>query len=158
MAPYDATYNNTNGTEATSCARQVVSILEPTVTATIITPAEYVGRVMTLCSERRGTLLDHTMLGAGGGGGSSGGHENGSSDGSETVDGGSSHGSSGSSWGSDEAIEDRKGGAGGDGGEGVEGAAARPHAGARAMLRYSLPLSELMVGGMHSELKSRTQG
>ena len=38
-------------------ANEISAIEEPTVTATIMTPNEYVGAVMTLCQERRGTFL-----------------------------------------------------------------------------------------------------
>ena len=46
-------------------ARQVRSVQEPTVAATIVTPAEYVGQLMLLCQERRGELTEHTALGPG---------------------------------------------------------------------------------------------
>lgn len=42
---------------------RVNAILEPTVNATIVLPPEYSGRVMELCTSRRGTQLEHTFLG-----------------------------------------------------------------------------------------------
>lgn len=42
---------------------KVAAVWEPTVTATIITPTSYVGRIMELANDRRGDLLDHSMLG-----------------------------------------------------------------------------------------------
>jgi len=38
-------------------AGQIADIAEPTVTAMVLTPADYVGRVMQLCEARRGTML-----------------------------------------------------------------------------------------------------
>ncbi|HLO98523.1 MAG TPA: translation elongation factor 4 [Fimbriimonas sp.] len=38
-------------------ANEIMSILEPTVKATIMVPVEYVGAVMNLCQERRGTYM-----------------------------------------------------------------------------------------------------
>jgi len=38
-------------------ANEILTIEEPTVNATIMVPVEYVGAVMTLCQERRGTYL-----------------------------------------------------------------------------------------------------
>ncbi len=38
---------------------------EPTVVATIVTPAEFVGPLMLLCQERRGEMTEHAALGAG---------------------------------------------------------------------------------------------
>ena len=38
-------------------------IWEPTVNATVVTPTEYVGGIMTLCQERRGELTEHSVLG-----------------------------------------------------------------------------------------------
>jgi len=40
----------------------ISSIREPTVTATIITPAEYVGSLLQLCMELRGTQKEYTFL------------------------------------------------------------------------------------------------
>ena len=40
------------------------AVWEPTVNATIITPNEYVGSLMNLCQERRGTIQDHDVLGS----------------------------------------------------------------------------------------------
>ncbi|GMN42356.1 hypothetical protein TIFTF001_011570 [Ficus carica] len=42
--------------------QQVVASWEPTVTATIIFPSEYVGPIITLCSERRGQQLEYTFM------------------------------------------------------------------------------------------------
>lgn len=42
--------------------RKVATVWEPTVDATIITPTEYVGGLMSLCQDRRGELTDHTVL------------------------------------------------------------------------------------------------
>jgi len=36
---------------------------EPTVTATVLTPTSYVGSIMQLCTDRRGDLLEHNILG-----------------------------------------------------------------------------------------------
>lgn len=41
---------------------RVVSTWEPTVTATIILPSEYVGPIITLCSERRGQQLEYSFI------------------------------------------------------------------------------------------------
>ena len=38
---------------------------EPTVVATIVTPAEFVGPLMLLCQDRRGEMTEHATLGAG---------------------------------------------------------------------------------------------
>jgi GTP-binding protein LepA len=43
----------------------VVAVHEPTVVATIVTPAEFVGPLMLLCQERRGEMTEHAALGAG---------------------------------------------------------------------------------------------
>ena len=43
--------------------RKISSVWEPTVDATIVTPTEYVGGLMSLCQERRGELVDHVVLG-----------------------------------------------------------------------------------------------
>ncbi|KAK3237052.1 hypothetical protein CYMTET_52838 [Cymbomonas tetramitiformis] len=43
-------------------SHEVASILEPTVIATIITPQEYVGGLLTLCSARRGEQLEYTFI------------------------------------------------------------------------------------------------
>lgn len=43
--------------------KKIVSVWEPTVNATVITPSNYVGGVMTLCQERRGELTEHNVLG-----------------------------------------------------------------------------------------------
>ncbi|XP_022884082.1 translation factor GUF1 homolog, mitochondrial [Olea europaea var. sylvestris] len=42
--------------------QRVTACWEPTVTATIIIPSEYVGSVITLCSERRGEQLEHSFI------------------------------------------------------------------------------------------------
>ncbi|KAL6135668.1 hypothetical protein ACLB2K_067895 [Fragaria x ananassa] len=42
--------------------KQVTACWEPTVLATIIIPSEYVGAVITLCSERRGQQLEYTFI------------------------------------------------------------------------------------------------
>ena len=44
--------------------RKISSVWEPTVDATIITPTEHVGGLMALCQDRRGNLLDHSILGS----------------------------------------------------------------------------------------------
>lgn len=44
---------------------QISAILEPTVTATLITPDASVGRLMELCAARRGEPLEHSSLGGG---------------------------------------------------------------------------------------------
>eukprot|EP00803_Ostreobium_quekettii_P002159 evm.model.scf_67.1 EVM.evm.TU.scf_67.1 scf_67:878-3586(+) len=38
-------------------------VLEPTVVATIVTPSEFVGRVMELCQDRRGDMREHSHIG-----------------------------------------------------------------------------------------------
>ena len=40
-------------------------ILEPTVMATIVAPSQYLGKVMQLCSGRRGELLEQGSAGEG---------------------------------------------------------------------------------------------
>eukprot|EP00898_Chlorokybus_atmophyticus_P003316 jgi/Chlat1/3986/Chrsp26S00296 len=45
----------------TSKAR-IARILEPTVNATVISPSEYVGSLMTLCAEREGEQLEYSYL------------------------------------------------------------------------------------------------
>ncbi|XP_024025550.1 translation factor GUF1 homolog, mitochondrial isoform X2 [Morus notabilis] len=42
--------------------QRVVASWEPTVIATIIIPSEYVGPIITLCSERRGQQLEYTFI------------------------------------------------------------------------------------------------
>ncbi|PIA62561.1 hypothetical protein AQUCO_00200521v1 [Aquilegia coerulea] len=42
--------------------KRVTACWEPTVLATIIIPSEYVGPVITLCSERRGQQLEYTFI------------------------------------------------------------------------------------------------
>ncbi|KAE8021652.1 hypothetical protein FH972_007523 [Carpinus fangiana] len=42
--------------------QRVTACWEPTVTATIIIPSEYVGPVITLCSERRGQQLEYSFV------------------------------------------------------------------------------------------------
>ncbi|XP_050381503.1 translation factor GUF1 homolog, mitochondrial [Argentina anserina] len=42
--------------------KQITACWEPTVLATIIIPSEYVGAVITLCSERRGQQLEYTFM------------------------------------------------------------------------------------------------
>lgn len=44
---------------------QVLSVLEPTVNATVVTPTEHVGQLMLLCQDRRGELKEHSALGSG---------------------------------------------------------------------------------------------
>ncbi|GBG59271.1 hypothetical protein CBR_g32286 [Chara braunii] len=41
---------------------RLVKAMEPVVTATIIAPAEYVGSLMTLCTERRGEQLEYSFI------------------------------------------------------------------------------------------------
>ena len=41
---------------------RIAAVYEPTVRATIIVPTDMVGAVMTLCQERRGDLLEHSIL------------------------------------------------------------------------------------------------
>jgi GTP-binding protein LepA len=60
----DYVVTRTNGAVAHSSnpsdfpdAHEITSIQEPMVTATIMVPSEYIGAVMTLCQERRGTYL-----------------------------------------------------------------------------------------------------
>lgn len=43
---------------------KVSAVYEPTVRATIIVPTDMVGSVMTLCQERRGEMLEHSVLSA----------------------------------------------------------------------------------------------
>jgi translation factor GUF1, mitochondrial len=43
--------------------QRLSAIYEPTVRATIITPTEMVGSLMQLCQDRRGELLEHSVLG-----------------------------------------------------------------------------------------------
>ncbi|CAM6084063.1 unnamed protein product [Calypogeia fissa] len=45
-----------------SPGKRILASWEPTVTATIITPSEYVGSLITLCSDRRGEQLEHTFI------------------------------------------------------------------------------------------------
>ncbi|KAF8390246.1 hypothetical protein HHK36_024771 [Tetracentron sinense] len=47
---------------ASNPGKRVTACLEPTVTATIIIPSEYVGSVITLCSERRGEQLEYSFI------------------------------------------------------------------------------------------------
>ncbi|KAL2634501.1 hypothetical protein R1flu_005980 [Riccia fluitans] len=47
---------------SSSPGKRVVRCWEPTVLATIITPSEYVGSLMTLCSERRGEQIEHSFI------------------------------------------------------------------------------------------------
>ncbi|GAB2216731.1 hypothetical protein Droror1_Dr00024509 [Drosera rotundifolia] len=42
--------------------KRVTKCWEPTILATVIIPSEYVGPVMTLCSERRGEQLEYTFI------------------------------------------------------------------------------------------------
>lgn len=42
--------------------RRLVACYEPTVMATIITPSEYVGSLMTLCAERRGQQTEYSFI------------------------------------------------------------------------------------------------
>ena len=44
--------------------QRITAVYEPTVRATIIVPADMVGAVMTLCQERRGELIEHSVLGS----------------------------------------------------------------------------------------------
>jgi len=46
-------------------AQRITRIEEPTVTANIFTPEEYVGAMMKLCQERRGTQQDMKFIGQG---------------------------------------------------------------------------------------------
>lgn len=43
--------------------RKVVTINEPIVEAAIVTPSEFVGGIMELCADRRGSLTEHNVLG-----------------------------------------------------------------------------------------------
>lgn len=43
--------------------RKISTVGEPTVTATVLTPTTYVGSVMQLCQDRRGDMLEHSILG-----------------------------------------------------------------------------------------------
>ncbi|KAJ4973045.1 hypothetical protein NE237_006219 [Protea cynaroides] len=47
---------------ASNPGKRVTKCWEPTVTATIIIPSEYVGPVITLCSERRGEQLEYSFI------------------------------------------------------------------------------------------------
>ncbi|KMZ73234.1 hypothetical protein ZOSMA_150G00370 [Zostera marina] len=47
---------------SSSPSKRVTECWEPSVIATIITPSEYVGAVITLCSERRGEQLDYSFI------------------------------------------------------------------------------------------------
>ncbi|CAM6020100.1 unnamed protein product [Sphagnum balticum] len=42
--------------------KRILTCWEPTVMATIITPSEYVGSLMTLCSERRGQQIEYSFV------------------------------------------------------------------------------------------------
>ncbi|KAK4477619.1 hypothetical protein RD792_016863 [Penstemon davidsonii] len=42
--------------------QRITACWEPTVTATIITPSEYVGSIITLCAERRGEQLEYSFI------------------------------------------------------------------------------------------------
>lgn len=42
--------------------KHVTACWEPTVVATLITPSEYVGPIITLCAERRGEQLEYTFM------------------------------------------------------------------------------------------------
>lgn len=46
-------------------ATKISAVWEPTVRATVVVPAEYVGAVMQLCQARRGEMLEHAVLGPG---------------------------------------------------------------------------------------------
>ena len=50
---------------------KLVSMSEPVVHATIVCSSEHVGKVLALCSDRRGELLEHRALSTGDGGGGS---------------------------------------------------------------------------------------
>ena len=43
--------------------RKVKAVWEPTVLATVVTPNDYVGSIMQLCTDRRGSLEEHAVLG-----------------------------------------------------------------------------------------------
>lgn len=47
---------------SSSPSKRVTVCWEPSVIATIITPSEYVGAIITLCSERRGEQLDYSFI------------------------------------------------------------------------------------------------
>ncbi|KAF3341578.1 translation factor GUF1 [Carex littledalei] len=49
-------------TLASNPGKRVTACWEPTVIATIIIPSEYVGPVITLCSERRGEQIDYSFI------------------------------------------------------------------------------------------------
>ena len=46
-------------------AQEIMNMFEPIVAASIMTPTEYVGSIMDLCQERRGTYKDMTYIDAG---------------------------------------------------------------------------------------------
>jgi len=122
--------------------RRVRAVLEPTVKATIVTPQRYVGKVMQLCLQRRGDMLEHAVLGT-----IARTHEALSSRAStqeaRMVEGlGSS---------SSDDVDGSEGRGAGDACTNDEGEG-------RALLQYVLPLAELAGGDMYSALKSCTQG
>eukprot|EP00798_Chlamydomonas_sp_ICE-L_P021245 gene21245-28161_t len=45
--------------------KKLISIMEPTVNASIIVPDTYLGKVIELCQARRGEMLDHSVLAGG---------------------------------------------------------------------------------------------
>ncbi|KAK9810141.1 hypothetical protein WJX72_005508 [[Myrmecia] bisecta] len=44
--------------------QKLAGVWEPTVVATIVTPSDYVGRIMELCQDRRGDLTEHAVIAA----------------------------------------------------------------------------------------------
>jgi hypothetical protein len=139
---------------------QVLTIYEPTVIATIISPQQHCGAVMKLAAARRGTQLEYNFLG----GGSSSRRSSDGSSGSNGSNGGSSgvvaapqeeasvlEAAAAVAEGGDGRSS--SGGSNGSSGSGVFGGSM----GDRVLLRYQLPLSEL-AGDFYSRLKSATQG
>lgn len=137
---------------------QVACIYEPTVTATIITPAQHCGAVMKLAAARRGSQLEYNFLG----GSSKAASSSSSNVASEVQQQQPQQAAAGDVLAAAAAAADT-GTAQPPAGPGA-GAGADASAGGaselltdRVLLRYQLPLSEL-AGDFYSKLKSATQG
>jgi translation elongation factor EF-4 len=122
------------------------------VVATILTPSRFAGRVLQLCAERRGDLLEHTLLApvavsqSVSRPASSDGRAGGPATGAQAASG----------VGGAQSVEFAQGRQRADG-SGVAGQ--EPAAGddGRTLLRFVLPLSEL-ASDLHGRVKGCTQG
>lgn len=130
--------------------KKVSRILEPTVTATLITPDAWVGKLMELCQSRRGELLEHVVL-PGGGGIGAGAGKNRSSSGSGIPGADAGAAAIGDASAADVAPADSAAAVAADAGSSSLGS------GGRTLLRYRLPLTEL-ASDFYSTVKSRSQG